>query len=647
MASPRPVTAGKQPYKSPMAAMKTPASAHSHNLSTSSQPSNTPLLAHTFTDGAINLHSPSAFIGFSHSQGLTPTPSGLEGLGLQSHPATQAALPRNTEVDKMQRLQDVASLLKTRIAGRGVTREGVVRVAQLSGFTTYWDEDLLTVAGNCVDLEIMFDGGHKDTVKDVVLKISASGSEKRQEEASEILKRDLAQRPDSASQDPWNMLDAFAENIRRLRQLDRLSDTVNCFEAVDGIYDAFKQVWEQEKKRLTWRSELHHICRGSAGRSRMNKRQKLGVAVEYWVPRHELAQERGHGDNETAIGLENSGESLDMCWAAQISCEAGFPSLRVSREWLAPEILTSDHSEDLQANHSLCLRPAWKIHDLSDGAASKDENDIMKVDGESVLIADNAHFTFTLEPQVYLPLGVVDSLVGQGLMLIADRSKVRHYKQVLEGTDSHRWLKSIDTYDANGVKKSSKVSYELSASNLECYPVSTVGFAHPSQLSSLLPVFRQYACLWSMLQKLVADSVTVDEAAQCEDLLYKPGGKIKVKTVQKRSNIKSPMPKKEIPTDGVDSLKVDITLSFPEHPPLLKPRLEVYAPFRSSHKPAARQGPFCYAAFEISENGELKMLAAQIPGMDGEIAKQLAGRVISLSEDIGVLVEWMLSQASG
>lgn len=641
-----------------MAAMKTPASAHSHNLSTSSQPSNTPLLAHAFTEGAVNLDSPSAaLMGFSHSHGLTPLPTGLDGLGLHANPAGQAAenAPRNTEMERMRRLQEVASLLKMRVTGRGVTRDGVVRVAQLSGFTTYWDEDLLTVAGNCVDLEIMFDREQKDTVKDVVLKISASGSDERQEEASKILKRDLAQRPDGTSQDPWNMLNGFAENIGRLRQLDTLSDGVNCFEAVDGLYEAFRQVWEEEKKRLTWRSELHHVCESSVGRAQMNKRRKLGVAVQYWVPRHELAAEESRGNSsEVPISditkdAEDFIESQDKCWTAEISCEAGFPSLRVSREWLASDILALDESEETQGNETKALRPAWKAHDLSGGATSgsKDDNDLMKIDGGNtgLLAATNAHFTFTLEPQLFLPLSVVDSLVAQGLMLTTDRSKVMQYKQVLDTKGSPRWLNLVNTYDIDGAKKSYRHSYELLASDLECYPVSTVGFAHPSQLSDLIPMLRQYACLWSILRKLVANPVAVDETIQSKDLHYKPGHKIKAKAVQRRSNIKNPMPKKEIATGAIDSLKIDVTLSFTETPPLMKPKLEVYAPFSSSRKDSSRPKGFCYAALEIEENGKLKMLSAQIPGMDDEKVKQSAGRVFALSEDVGTLVEWMLSQS--
>ena len=645
-------------YKSPMAAMKTPASAHSHNLSTSSQPSNTPLLAHTFAEGTLNLDSPSAaLMAFSQSHGLTPLPSGLDGLGLQSSPARQAGISRNTEVDKVQRLQDVASLLHKRVAGRGVTRAGVVTVAQSSGFTTYWDEDLLTVAGNCVDLEIMFDSGGKDNVKDVVLKISASGSDERQEEASEILKRDLAQRPSASSLDPWNMLDGFAENIGRLRQLDKLSETVNCFEAVDGLYDAFRQVWEEEKKRLTWRSELHHICGGSLGRARMNKRRKLGVAVDYWVSRHELRAAVHHGQgiedstDDNMIDVGDSSDSQNSYWSTRISCEAGFPSLRVSREWLASEIVISDGSQETQAHRSTPLKPAWKTLDSADGATSGVKNDEEPTkndsDNASSLAAINAHFTFTLDPPLYLPLGIVDAIVARGLLLTTDRSKVTNYKQVLHAEGPPRWLRLVDTYDNSGVKNSWRHSYKLSASRPECYPIDTVGFAHPSQLSSLVPMFRQYACLWSVLQKLTANPVATDETTQPQDMPNRRSQNTQANGIQKRSNVKSPMPKNETVDAAVDSSKIDVTLSFVEAPPFIKPKIEVYVPLRSSREGSPRQQWFCHAAFDIDENGKLNLLSTQIPGMGSENAKQSAGRILTLSEDISTLVEWMLNKAGG
>ena len=643
-------------YKSPMAAMKTPASAHSHNLSTSSQPSNTPLLAHTFAEGTLNLDSPNAaLMAFSQSHGLTPLPSGLDGLGIQSSPARQADTPRNTDVDKMQRLQDVASVLHKRIAGRGVTRDGVVTVAQSNGFTTYWDEDLLTVAGNCVDLEIMFDSGEKNTVKDVVLKISASDSDERQDEASEILKRDLTQKPSATSLDPWNMLDGFAENISRLRQLDKLSETVNCFEAVDGLYDAFKQIWEEEKKRLTWRSELHHVCGGSLGRAQMNKRRKLGVAVDYWISRHELKTEALHGQgiekltDDMPIHMGDRRDSQESFWTARVSCEAGFPSLRVSRDWLASEIVISNGSQETQTHKSKPLKPAWKTLDFAEGVTSslKNDNEPTKNDSDnaSALATIDAHFTFTLDPPLYLPLGIVDAIVARGLLLTTDRSKVTTYKQVLQMEGSRRWLRLVDTFDINGIKNGCRHSYELLASRPECYPIDTVGFAHPSQFSSLVPMFRQYACLWSVLQKLTGNPVAIDETTQPQDLLDQPSQRIQASGVQKRSNVKSPMPKNEKVNAAIESLKVDVTLSFVEAQPFTKPKIEVYVPLMNSRISSSRQQSFCYAAFDIDENGTLNLLSAQIPGMSSETAKQSAGRILMLGEDISVLVEWMRNKA--
>jgi hypothetical protein len=658
MASPHPVTAGKTlSYKSPMAAMKTPASAHSHNMSTSSQPSNTPLLAHIFTEGAVNLDSPSAaLMGFSNSHGLTPLPSGLDGLGLQTMPARQStdASAKNPEADKLHRLQDIASSLKTRATGRGVTRDGVVRIAQLSGFTTYWDEDLLTVAGNLVDLEIMFDGLQRDAVKDVVLKISASGSEERQEGASAILKRDLDQFSKEAAQQPWSTLDCFANNINRLRQLDKFSDGANCFEAVDGLYDAFRQVWEAEKKRLTWRSEFHHVCGSSVGRAQMNKKRRLGVAVDYWVGRHELEDVRAFDERNDmpatnrATKDEDFVECQEPCWTALISCGAGFPSLRVSKDWLSAEILTIDdrsaegHMQNVQA-----LRPAWNLKDLPihSLSVSKDENDQMKIDGGngSALPTPDAHFTFTLDPPLYLPASVIQSLMGEGLTISSDPSKVLEYRQVLAPSAAGRLLRSIDTYDSDGTRKNRQHSYELLQSSIGYYPVSTAGFSHPSQLVDLLPILRQHAFLWSMLCKLVPSPTAGNEGLRIEESRYASDRKIKANTVQKRSNFTRPA-KLHSSEDQSNAIKVEVTLGSSGALPLMKPKLDLRVPLRNC---SSRRKYFCYTSFEIEENGNLKMLLTEIPGMDPQQANTLAGKILALSEDLGVLVEWMLEKASG
>lgn len=606
----------------------------------------------------MNLDSPSAaLMGFSNSHGLTPLASGLDGLGLQTMPAREATevAARDPEADKLQRLQDIASSLKTRATGRGVTRDGVVRAAQLSSFTTYWDEDLLTVAGNLVDLEIMFDGLQRDTVKDVVLKISAAGSEERQDEASATLKRDLDQSFQRPIQQPWSTLDCFTDNIGRLRQLDKFSHSVNCFEAVDGLYSAFRQVWQEEKKQLTWRSEFHHVCGGSVGRARMNKNRKLGVAVDYWIARHELEDVKAyHTSNDLsradiATVDEDVVESQEPCWTALIACEAGFPSLRVSKDWLLPEIVNVENEsagEPVQDVQS--VRPAWNLKDLPVHglSVSKDESEQMKIDdgNAGATPTPDAHFTFTLDPMLYLPASHIQSLVGEGLLISSDPSKVVDYRQVLVPGTSGSWVQSIGTYDFDGIRNVRQLSYELLPSNIGYHPVSTVGFSHPSQLADLLPVLRQHALLWSILRNSVRIPAADDEGPRIESP-YVPGQSLKRHAVQKRGNIIHPVSLYP-PKNQRTLIKVEVELGSPGTTTSNRPKLEVRVPLTNVRHGSSKQKPFCYTCFEIEENGIIRVLSTEIPGMDIHDANASVGKVLALSEDLGVLVEWMLEKAS-
>jgi hypothetical protein len=178
MASPRPGTSSAAhkslAYKSP--AVKTPASAHghAHNLSVSSQPSSTPLGPAAAHDGLMNLDSPAmALMNSIPPTGLTPLASAQNGLGITTQPQvipTREPEPvRSPEADKLFRLQQVVDMLKTRMVGRGITRESVERIVRVHGFEALWDDDILTVAGTIVELENTFHSLSRDTVTDLCL----------------------------------------------------------------------------------------------------------------------------------------------------------------------------------------------------------------------------------------------------------------------------------------------------------------------------------------------------------------------------------------------------------------------------------------------------------------------------------------------
>lgn len=130
--SPRPMG---RPFSHKSPAIKTPASlhGHSHNVSTASHPSSTPLAAAAFGEDALAYTSPAAaLIASIGSQGLTP--SGQNGLGISTKDVStkegSGGRQRNMEEERVRNLQEVQRMLSTRLAGRAICREGVQRIAQ-------------------------------------------------------------------------------------------------------------------------------------------------------------------------------------------------------------------------------------------------------------------------------------------------------------------------------------------------------------------------------------------------------------------------------------------------------------------------------------------------------------------------------------
>src|SRR5271170_7436365 len=297
--SPRPMG---RPFSHKSPATKTPASlhGHSHNVSTSSHPSSTPLAAPAFGEDALAYNSPAAaaLIASIGSQGLTPLLNGQEGLGivaeLQVLSTKEGSVggKKNTEEEKLRNLQEAQRLLKARSAGRTICRESVEKVVQQSTLNFAWlDDNNLSVAGNYVDLEIVFDDARRDSVRDVVLRINTSGVEEHKKDASAVLQKDLDPSDFDASAAPWKSLEAFTANLARLAHLDHLSQHgLNCFEAVDGLYHSFQRIWAEEKKRLLTKHVLSRICEGTLGRPAMHKKEKLGLSLDYWVENRRIKE---------------------------------------------------------------------------------------------------------------------------------------------------------------------------------------------------------------------------------------------------------------------------------------------------------------------------------------------------------------------
>ncbi|KEF62151.1 uncharacterized protein A1O9_00123 [Exophiala aquamarina CBS 119918] len=677
MASPRPGTASttNRPFAHKSPAVKTPASihGHTHHVSVSSQPSSTPLTTTALHDDLLNLTSPAAaLMATLGPTGLTPLGAGADGLGISTNghdpPGRGGFTPVNPEVERFQRAHWVANLLKTRVAGRGVTREGVERMAQLQGFNTLWDDDNLTIAGNAVDLELNFEALSRDVVKDVSLKLSTSENDEPQlqEGGTKVLKENLAWSQFAEPSLPWTSLSSFESNLHYLRQIDQIENGAPCFSAVNNLYHAFQLIWNAEKQKLNWHATQSHQRRGAIGRPFLDRGSKLGLSLDYWTRRHD--PESDSSDDSIQI------DPRDL-YTVQISCESDTTPTLLPANWVSDQVL----SEQTQAASILeadsdTLMPEWQDPTLDSGepkdpSGTTSDDVAMENPGNSLPSMLSMHFICSLFPQIYLPLNAAAGLRMGFAMLDLDQESTVTYQQALQdycnrgrSTDpgehtGERWPRDLPIANATDRSGFRRHSYALhSAQNgapLWCFPVRTLKFNHPRQLAAALPVLRQYALLWSILQSLVEFPSYPTTAS--EDMVP-PAGSAKVLQIHqrplKRSNIRNGRHSFQNSTqqnaDAIDkeTLPVDISLDIISDPS--RARLDIFIPLRGTVS-RNRQKPFVFLSFEVCSGGSIEVRSlqgVQASGSDDTALKPKVARVLTVTEDIGLVVEWLVEKAS-
>merc|ERR1711939_122061 len=673
MASPRPGTssnAGRPlSYKSP--AVKTPASAqgHGHHVSGSSQPSSTPLGTATLHDDLLALNSPAAAIMASMgSTGMTPLAGGADGLGIttngQGSSLRPTGGPTNPAAERQHRIQLVADILKGRVAGRGVTREGVERIAQLQGLTTLWtDEENLLIAGNTVDLEVIFDAVDRDRVKDVIFKLNTLDSAELQEQGTQIFKENLKPLTIVDGISRWTDLGTYESNLQYLSQLDRIEGGTPCFNAVNSLYDAFQKIWNAEKERFKPSSARKHLRRSAVGKPYMDQTPRLGLSIDYWSRR---------ADAQLSSGEDDKADNNDV-YTARISCEQGAPFVIPTQDWVSDDIFTRENqpNDDIEVGK---LEPDWRepFHHAGDsGQAGKaDTNDATTekpVDGASSLL--DMHFISTLSPEVYLPLNVAAALTELAMFEIDQELAVTYQKALqdhfnttkargAQSTSEERWPRCLPITTQGDPLRYRRHSYALHsaqhASALWCYPVTHLKFTHPRQLSAAIPILRQYALVWSLLRSLVdfADAELDGElAASHNPRLTNMSGR--PARFSKRSNIKAinsrldDLLSNKTTAASNDVLPVDVGLDTVFDS--TKAKLDIYVPL-NGRLAEGRQSPFIFVSLNICQDGKVEV--NDLSGVQCGDEKTAALRsnivqIITVTEDIGIVVEWLLERARG
>lgn len=466
-------------------------------------------------------------MALSGMTGITPSPAvhdGLVGPAMTSGDLRAMGIPglgiRDTEEERLRRIEKVVRMLRTRVAGRGICREGIERLSRLTGYDYLPSGNTLSLAGKQVSIDVVFDAAEADKVTDVILDFPISTVE----QATAVLKRDLIMSQSDREMGYWKDAEGFKDNLERLRQLDRLSEEVNCFEAVEGLYESLRRVWRGEKERFKGQGHLQRLCKGSVGRPIIHKGRKLGLGLEYWVEKRRILEAQEGRAEKDAMEVdeqhEQGGEDEEAkIWTAFIECDIGYPPIRVSKDWVSNEVFKSSGAQEsasFPADESQGTAIDWlePPETLITPSALNANSDAMALDSNFLGVPKNPDVCFVakFQPPVVVPMSVASLIYEQvGILMPQNSIHINTYDGLLFASESlstsvkaetpgavvedpsapkqiHQ-SKAIIVFDDEGHPVEKKQTYSLYLQKQELGRVLTeIPFSHPRQLTSALSV---------------------------------------------------------------------------------------------------------------------------------------------------------------
>ncbi|KAL4955709.1 mediator of RNA polymerase II transcription subunit 1-domain-containing protein [Aspergillus filifer] len=718
-ATPTHLTSSPHPSAGPMnrtMSLKSPAtrtpstSGQGHaNHPTSNQQYATPLAGNSENDNAISFSSPSALLLGAYS-GISPSPAvhdALVGSGMNDSDIQALGMPglklgsaRDNDEERRRHITEVVQLLRARVAGRGVNREGIERLSHLERFESIWQDDNLNIAGNFVDLEIDFYRG-QNVVKDVSLKyVTTEGTDgERREEATAVLKRDLIQTPEDGARGSWKSLDNFHKNLQWLARHDKLSEEVNCFEAIEGLYESFKRLWSEEGSRRKVPGDYDQLCSGAIGRPSLHMGSRVGLWLDYWVPRARVldAKKRRSSDKMRTDTSENPTDesNADGKWRIAIECEEGYPSLRVSKDWLGSDVFTVvNHGEEPAPDEQ--IQTDVTVVNWADPPATltgNQGNENMDIDSAMLGSSPNRRFVARLEPALDMPLLVAAEIYRHLGMQLPQEYKIVTYDGLLapgwsplsaEGlgsddstqTSRKRSKIPVQSFDEEGKPCTKRHSYTFQPfESAGGRTLRDIPFSHPRQLADILPTLRQYALLANMIRSTFPlakpkDAVSNEKTSSLQgsatgaetdgDVTILTNENINERKLNMLLGLASPGTlKSEEGSDepAADELKVDVTLRTQlGQAPIIMLLFTVYHP---SSKADGISLSKVSISFEVGLNGRISVI--DVTGLldddnsstddatlgsqsteDGTQLQTKLSQVLETSQDIGILVEWVL-----
>ncbi|KAL2862648.1 RNA polymerase II mediator complex middle subunit MED1 [Aspergillus lucknowensis] len=645
----------------------------------------------------------------------------IQALGMQG---LKLGNSRDNDEERKKHIEEVVELLRTRVAGRGVSREGIERLGGLERFESIWQDDNLNIAGNLVDLEIQFHRG-QNVVKDVTLQYATPEATEggHREEATAVLKRDLAQTPEEGERGSWKKMDNFHKNLHWLARHDKLSQEVNCFEAIEGLYKSVKRLWDEESQNK-FTGEFEHLCSGWIGRPTLHKGGRIGLWLDYWTPRARILDLKQRKSPDAMVIDQLPEQSADDesnqdngNWRIAIECEEGYPSLRVSKDWIGSEvfIVVSNNTEAPSSNddNDGSAEQGVTVVNWTEPPAtltgSQGPSEGMDLDSNMLDSASpNRRFVARMEPPLDIPLLAASDIYRHlGLQMPQDFKMLSYDGLLAPGwsplsatgalgldnedptqTGRKKSRVSVQSFDENGKPVIRRHSYTFQPfESAGGRTLKDIPFSHPRQLADILPTLRQYAFLANLIRNTFPlpskseDSKSSEQARQQSvEGKTKNEGAITILSNEnpneKKLNLLLGL-KQEGETDIAkakgeqldgesspsDELKVDVTLRTQiGQAPMIMLLFTVKHP-GSSTETRFEDFPLSKISisFEVGLNGRVSVVdVAGLLDDQGnptddanvddaqathdpihELQSKLA-RVLETSQDIGILVEWVL-----
>lgn len=517
----------------------------SNNLLAASPSANLLAFASPAALAGLDMSTPSALLdAAATSQPMNLT---LSDLGISSH-------KRNEDEERRLKLDTILGTLlgpqHNRRFGR-VSEEGVRRVGRWAGLDVeveakrearkFEGNRPVAVAGkNNVLIDFQFKN-NLPTHIDLSFSSQDHAVTAHQAAAASVLLEDLTPPPGVSAIN--TKLDRFAANLETLARLDKLSvyDQLNCFEAITGVYESLKKLYEHEKQaartflqakseNIELRAERHVLCKRS-GRPQMHARRKIGLSLDYWMEKSNIySSDSPKGEDESAMDIDSKTfdapqkEPDETIFALDITAEAGSPdaycSIRVSSSWIADRILksaeeTTDPTDLLSGTQSIDWQDPAPTY-LSD--SNQNTSDAMAIDSNPNTGAQKlpaVRFVARLNPPLAMPWTAAAAIlqsVGAADVLSAMPDVQRTYEGSLLQKPSdvpllNKPLQSsgpaastttnVLTPDGASVQHTNALYVPKQDFG---YVLTSIPFAHPRQVVALLPVLRQWAYLGSLIK---------------------------------------------------------------------------------------------------------------------------------------------------